>query len=89
MQQSGGANDSMPAQSLDIRGMSAPDNVLLVLKRASELPKGAIMELRTDCNPFQLYDLLQQRGFTLKMERQKDGSYCGKVLPRNIAELKH
>jgi uncharacterized protein (DUF2249 family) len=82
MQESGGTNENAAAQVVDIRGMQSPDNVLLVLKRASELPKGAALELRADCNPFQLYDLLQQRGFVLKMERLKDGSYLGKLIPR-------
>jgi len=77
------------AQVLDLRGVPAPDNVLSVLKRVSELPNGALLEIHADSNPCQLYDLLQQRGFFLEMQRQTDGSFLGKVRPRNIDELKH
>ena len=66
-------------ECLDIRGIASPDNVLTVLKRASELPRGGVLELRSDCNPWQLYDLLQQRGCFLLMEREADGTYHGKV----------
>jgi hypothetical protein len=68
---------------LDIRGMASPANVLAVLNRASTLPKGVSFEIRSDCNPYQLYDLLQQRGFALMMARQADGTYLGKIAPRD------
>ena len=51
--------------------------------------KGAALQIRSDCNPWQLYDLLQQRSFTLLMEREKNGSYLGKLEPRDIDALKH
>lgn len=62
--------------------MAAPANVLAVLSRTSSLPAGASLEIRSDCNPYQLYDLLQQRGFSLTMEPGKDGAYCGRITPR-------
>ena len=83
------AKPNPPAEFLDIRGMEAPANVLLVLKRVSELPNGAVLEIRSDCNPWQLYDLLQQRGYILQMEREKDGSYLGRIRQRDLGELKH
>jgi hypothetical protein len=63
--------------------------VLSILKRASELPAGAVLEIRIESNPWQLYDLLQQRGYFLEMTRQNDGSFSGKVQQREIDVLKH
>ncbi len=77
------------AELLDVRGVQAPENVLSILKRATELAPGAALEIRTDTNPWQLYDLLQQRGYFLQMDRQKDGSFSGKLQQRDIAVLKH
>lgn len=77
------------AEVLDIRGVESPSNVLSVLKRASALPNGGALQIRADCNPWQLYDLLQQRGFFLAMEKQKDGSYLGRITQRDLARLSH
>jgi TusA-related sulfurtransferase len=76
------ANIGQKAEVLDVRGVASPENVLSILKRASELPPGAALEIRADSNPWQLYDLLQQRGYFLEMERQKDGSFSGKLRQR-------
>jgi hypothetical protein len=73
---------------VDIRGMQSPENVLCVLKRVSAFPNGTL-EIRADCNPWQLYDLLQQRGFFLLMEKQKDGTYLGKITPRDLPQAQH
>ena len=51
---------------LDVRGTAAPDDVLAVLKRVNGLAKGAKLQVCLDSNPFQLYDLLQQRGYFLE-----------------------
>jgi uncharacterized protein (DUF2249 family) len=74
---------------LDIRGMPSPANVLCVLSRVSALPPGGRLQIRSDCNPYQLYDLLQQRGFALGMEKEMEGSYVGTIVSRNIAALRH
>lgn len=74
---------------LDVRGVQPPDNILKVLKQATELPKGAAMEVCLDSNPFQLYDLLQQRGYFLELTRQPDGCYRGKLKQRDIDALSH
>jgi TusA-related sulfurtransferase len=78
-----------PVEVLDVRGMAAPSNVLSILKRASELPNGASLQIRSDTNPWQLYDLLQQRGYTLLIDRQKDGSFAGVVRPRETVTGQH
>ncbi|HEV8544289.1 MAG TPA: sulfurtransferase TusA family protein [Verrucomicrobiae bacterium] len=85
-----GSNDIQPPprsnetpESLDLRGVQPPENVLAVLKRVSQLAPGAQLEIRLDSNPFQLYDLLQQRGFLLVV-RQENGGYRGLVTPRDI-----
>ena len=74
---------------LDVSGLEAPANILAVLKKASELPKGSGMEIVIGTNPFQLYDLLQQRGYFLEMVAQKDGTYRGYVKQREIDALAH
>ena len=74
---------------LDVRGMPAPDNVLAVLKRVSGLAKGAKLQVCIGSNPFQLYDLLQQRGYFLELMAQEDGSYRGYVKQRDIDALSH
>jgi TusA-related sulfurtransferase len=83
------AKTGQKTELLDVRGVAAPENVLSILKRASELPPGAVLEIRMESNPWQLYDLLQQRGYFLQMERQKDGSFFGEVRQREIDILKH
>ena len=76
-------------ERLDARGVRPPDNILAVLKKASELPKGTLLEIELDANPFQLYDLLQQRGYFLDMKRNENGGYSGIVKPRPIEDLSH
>jgi uncharacterized protein (DUF2249 family) len=79
------ANNSV----LDVRGIQPPDNILKILKQVTDLPKDSALEVCLDSNPFQLYDLLQQRGFFLEISPQADGCYRGRVKPRDIAALKH
>ena len=74
---------------LDVRGMQAPDNILTVLKSVSGLAKGAVVEVCLDSNPFQLYDLLQQRGYFIDLALQPDGSYRGRLKRRDIDALSH
>ena len=73
--------DEKPA-ILDTRGMPAPENILAVLRKVGELPAGSALELRMDANPMQLYDLLQQRGFILRLEQREPGLFAGRVTPR-------
>ena len=74
---------------LDVRGVQPPDDILKVLKQVTGLPKGATLEVCLDSNPFQLYDLLQQRGYFLELTRQPDGCYRGKLEQRDIEALSH
>ena len=74
---------------LDVRGIQPPDNILAVLKKAGELSNSATLEFVIESNPFQLYDLLQQRGFVLEMEPQKDGTFVGRVKARDREALGH
>ena len=76
------------ATVLDVRGLKAPDNILAVLQKAGELA-GSSSEFIIDSNPFQLYDLLQQRGYFLEMAAEKDGTYRGRVKPRDLKALSH
>jgi len=74
---------------LDVRGVQAPDNILKVLKRVTELPQGSSLEVCLDSNPFQLYDLLQQRGYFLELTQQPDGCYRGMLKQRDIKPIAH
>ena len=74
---------------LDVRGVQPPDDILKVLKQVTGLPKGVSLEVCLDSNPFQLYDLLQQRGYFLELTQQPDGCYRGKVEQRDIDALSH
>jgi TusA-related sulfurtransferase len=74
---------------LDVRGVQPPDNIIQVLKQVTELPKGGSLEVCLDSNPFQLYDLLQQRGYFLELVPQADGCYRGRVKQRDIDALTH
>ena len=92
--QESGAGSASPGKKiaphvLDVRGMQAPENIIAILKRVGELSKNSVLEIRAESNPFQLYDLLQQRGFFLEMHRQKDGSYEGTIRSRDIEEPEH
>jgi hypothetical protein len=90
-----GSNENQPPprsneapELLDLRGVQPPENVLAVLKRVTQLPSGAQLEIRLDSNPFQLYDLLQQRGFLLTLRKENSG-YSGFVTPRDIQSRSH
>lgn len=72
-------------EKLDTRGMAPPEPILAILRKVSELPNGAELEVRLDSQPMQLYDLLQQRGFFLLVEQQSDGSWAGRIQPRDHA----
>ena len=72
-------------EELDVRGLEAPAHILTILKKVTELPPGTGLRARLDNNPFQLYDLLQQRGFILETQRAEDGTYIAEVRPNNSA----
>lgn len=74
--------------TLDTRGMEPPSPILAILKRVSDLSSGIGIEVRLDNCPMQLYDLLQQRGYLLEVEREKDGSIHGMVRPKDSASTK-
>jgi len=82
MQESPGSQIKSNVTVLDLKGLKEPDNILAVLKKVSELQNGSTLEFVIGSNPFQLYDLLQQRGYILEMQPQKDGAFVGKVRPR-------
>jgi hypothetical protein len=77
------------AQVFDARGLSPPDNILAILKKVAELPPGVPLHVQLDSNPFQLYDLLQQRGYFLEMTRVESGSYIGRIRARDTAAASH
>lgn len=77
------------AQVFDARSLSAPDNILAILKKVAELPPNTPLHVQLDCYPFQLYDLLQQRGFLIEMTRQQNGSYIGRIRRRDAAPVAH
>jgi uncharacterized protein (DUF2249 family) len=89
MQQSPGTQVNTSAIQFDVKGLKAPDNILAVLKKVSELPTGSTLEFVMDSNPVQLYDLLQQRGFFLEMKGQPDGTFLGRVKARDVDTLTH
>lgn len=70
---------------LDVRGLEPPQPILAILKKVTELPPDATLKVRIDTNPWQLYDLLQQRGFFYQAQKVAEGGYCGLVKPREIA----
>lgn len=69
--------------TLDTRGMQPPQPILEILKRVTELTGGGQLEVLMENNPFQLYDLLQQRGYFLQTEKQPDGSVRGLIRARS------
>jgi hypothetical protein len=89
MQESPGTQISSSATILDVRGLSAPDNILAILKSVGELPNGSTLEFLIESNPFQLYDLLQQRGFFLEIQPQEDGGFLGRLKARDDKDSSH
>lgn len=79
------AKETTAVEKLDTRGWEAPEPILAILKKAGELPANAILEVRMDNQPMQLYDLLQQRGFFLIAEKQAEGCFVGKIRARTGA----
>ena len=85
----GSAVNTANSSVLDVRGVQPPDNILKILKQVTELPPGGSLEVCLDSNPFQLYDLLQQRGYFLELTQQTDGCFRGLVKQREIEKLAH
>ena len=55
------------------------------MRKVTELPAGGKLEVTMDSNPFQLYDLLQQRGFQLRVTPGKEGGFVGEISAREGA----
>jgi tRNA 2-thiouridine synthesizing protein A len=70
---------------MDLRGLEPPLPILAILKKVAELSPSAWVHVKIDSNPWQLYDLLQQRGFNYLATRLADGSYEAKIVPRDSA----
>lgn len=85
----GSAVSTANSSIIDVRGIQPPDNILTILRKVTELPPGAKVEICIDSNPFQLYDLLQQRGYFLDLVPQPDGTFRGAASQRNIDALVH
>lgn len=91
----GGMDESavkQPGESskvLDVRGLKAPDNILAVLEKATEMQAKSEVEFVIDSSPLQLYDLLQQRGYMLDLKPMSDGTFVGRAWPRDIKALSH
>jgi hypothetical protein len=83
------SNPGAPGVLLDVRSLPPPDDILAVLKKAGELANGSAMEFLIGSNPFQLYDLLQQRGYILEMQPERDGSFRGLIKPRDRVAAAH
>ena len=62
-----------------MRGVPPPGDILAILKKAGALSEGGIMRVRLENNPYQLYDLLQQRGCVLMTDRDADGSILATI----------
>jgi TusA-related sulfurtransferase len=69
-------------RSLDVSGSEGPEAVLHVMSEASKLGEGEVLEVTLSCIPFQLYDLLQQRGYLICYANEKNGKVCGVVRRR-------
>lgn len=78
------ANDEARTTELDVRGLEPPQPILAILKKVTELPANTILKVRIDSNPWQLYDLLQQRGFFFEAQRSSDGCYTGVIKARDV-----
>src|SRR5436190_1386296 len=79
---SSSSEDERKLIELDVRGLEPPQPILAILKKVGELPAEVNLKVQIDSNPWQLYDLLQQRGFFYRAEKLADGSYCGVATPR-------
>jgi len=79
-----GKSEKPPEETieLDVRGLEPPEPIMAVLKKVTELPPKTNLRVRIDSNPWQLYDLLQQRGFFYESEKTAEGGYCGIVRRR-------
>ncbi|MGV3774488.1 MAG: DUF2249 domain-containing protein [Verrucomicrobiales bacterium] len=65
----------MKIENLDLRGVEEPKPLLTVLHKISNLPKGTTLEAILDNYPYQLYDLLQQRGWSADFTKRPDGAF--------------
>lgn len=70
-------------EQLDLRGVSGVEAVITTLKRAEGLPAGQNLVVTLAETPFQLYDLLQQRGLQIAYEPQAGGTVVGLIRRRS------
>jgi hypothetical protein len=76
----------MKIEKLDLRGVEAPQPLLTVLSKVSSAPRDSGLEVMLDQQPFQLYDLLQQRGWRADFAKQEDGSVRLQTVPKSESQ---
>ena len=72
----------MKIENLDLRGMESPKPLLKVLSKVESLPADTALEAILDQCPFQLYDLLQQRGWKADYTKREDGAIRLQAVPK-------
>jgi hypothetical protein len=71
---SGHGNALAPYDTLDLRGLPAPEPLVRALNAADALPPGAALELFTPMLPMPLIDALSGRGLRVTAQQLPDGS---------------
>jgi hypothetical protein len=66
-------NESMV--KVDARGLEPPQPMVVILEALARLPERAELQAQTDRRPWNLYPLLEQRGFAGATKEQHDGSF--------------
>ena len=73
-----GRDEAKPAgdvQSIDVRGLEAPEPLIRILNALESLPAGITLRAITDRRPCHLFDEAEQRGFRHDSNEQPDGSW--------------
>lgn len=59
-----------PGKELDLRTLTGAEPIIRILRELETIKPGETLKVQLSSVPFQLYDLVQQRGCFIKYDRQ-------------------
>lgn len=62
-------------RQLDVRGLPPPEPFEHIIDALQTLPAGETLQVHIHREPFPLYDVLRDHGYTWQTQAQADGNY--------------
>lgn len=67
------------ADELDVRGLPPPEPFEHITRALPELPAGAYLHVQIDREPYPLYEVLRDNGYTWQTTALTDGSFSIRI----------